>query len=47
MAVCIGAMMVGSIVTTKAEGDPIQRGEEFGYFAFGMFLQRVMYGISD
>jgi phosphatidylserine decarboxylase len=37
MAVCIGAMMVGSIVTTKEEGEQIKRGEEFGYFAFGAF----------
>jgi phosphatidylserine decarboxylase len=36
MAVCIGAMMVGSILTTKSEGDQVKRGEEFGYFAFGM-----------
>jgi len=35
MAVCIGAMMVGSIRTTVAEGDTVKRGEEFGYFAFG------------
>ena len=35
MAVCIGAMMVGSIKTTVAEGDFVKRGQEFGYFAFG------------
>ncbi|KAF4622347.1 hypothetical protein D9613_009567 [Agrocybe pediades] len=35
MAVCIGAMMVGSIHTTVEEGDYVQRGQEFGYFAFG------------
>ncbi|CEL55676.1 phosphatidylserine decarboxylase [Rhizoctonia solani AG-1 IB] len=35
MCVCIGAMMVGSIVTTVKEGEPIARGQEFGYFAFG------------
>ncbi|KAL0953106.1 hypothetical protein HGRIS_004377 [Hohenbuehelia grisea] len=35
MAVCIGAMMVGSIQTTVNEGDTVQRGQEFGYFAFG------------
>ncbi|KAF5369060.1 hypothetical protein D9758_002923 [Tetrapyrgos nigripes] len=35
MAVCIGAMMVGTIVTTVEEGQTIKRGEEFGYFAFG------------
>lgn len=35
MAVCIGAMMVGSIKTTVSEGDFVKRGQEFGYFAFG------------
>ncbi|KAJ8509290.1 hypothetical protein ONZ45_g8525 [Pleurotus djamor] len=34
-AVCIGAMMVGSIQTTVNEGDDVKRGQEFGYFAFG------------
>jgi phosphatidylserine decarboxylase len=36
MAVCVGAMMVGSIKTTVEEGESVQRGQEFGYFAFGM-----------
>ncbi|KAK0446101.1 phosphatidylserine decarboxylase-domain-containing protein [Armillaria borealis] len=35
MAVCVGAMMVGTIATTVKEGDYVQRGQEFGYFAFG------------
>jgi len=35
MAVCIGAMMVGSIKPTVKEGDFVKRGQEFGYFAFG------------
>ena len=35
MAVCIGAMMVGSIKTTVEEGNAVKRGQEFGYFAFG------------
>lgn len=35
MAVCVGAMMVGSIKTTVKEGDHVARGQEFGYFAFG------------
>ncbi|KAI0337278.1 hypothetical protein BDW22DRAFT_969139 [Trametopsis cervina] len=35
MAVCVGAMMVGSIKTTVNEGDTVKRGQEFGYFAFG------------
>ena len=34
-AVCIGAMMVGSIKTTVSEGQEIKRGDELGYFAFG------------
>ena len=34
-AVCVGAMMVGSIQTTVNEGDEVKRGQEFGYFAFG------------
>jgi len=34
-AVCVGAMMVGSIVTTVDEGQEVKRGQEFGYFAFG------------
>ena len=38
MAVCVGAMMVGSIKTTVEEGQEVKRGEEFGYFAFGAFL---------
>lgn len=38
MAVCIGAMMVGSIKTTVSEGDFVKRGQEFGYFAFGAYL---------
>jgi phosphatidylserine decarboxylase len=35
MAVCVGAMMVGSILTTVEEGREVKRGQEFGYFAFG------------
>ena len=38
MAVCVGAMMVGSIQTTVQEGEYVQRGQEFGYFAFGAFF---------
>ncbi|KAI9511934.1 phosphatidylserine decarboxylase-domain-containing protein [Russula earlei] len=34
-AVCIGAMMVGSIKITVKESDFVKRGQEFGYFAFG------------
>jgi phosphatidylserine decarboxylase len=39
MAVCVGAMMVGSIKTTVEEGEQVKRGQEFGYFAFGMCFQ--------
>ncbi|KAH8112668.1 phosphatidylserine decarboxylase-domain-containing protein [Phellopilus nigrolimitatus] len=35
MAVCVGAMMVGSIQTTVQENEEVKRGQEFGYFAFG------------
>jgi phosphatidylserine decarboxylase len=38
MAVCVGAMMVGSILTTVEEGQEVARGQEFGYFAFGLFF---------
>jgi phosphatidylserine decarboxylase len=39
MAVCVGAMMVGSIHTTVKEGEHVKRGQEFGYFAFGMYTR--------
>ena len=42
MAVCVGAMMVGSILTTVKEGEYVARGQEFGYFAFGAFKTRGM-----
>jgi hypothetical protein len=35
IAVCVGAMMVGSIKTTVQEGEVVKRGQEFGFFAFG------------
>ncbi|ORY24008.1 phosphatidylserine decarboxylase-domain-containing protein [Naematelia encephala] len=35
MTVWIGAMMVGSILTTCKEGEIVERTEELGYFAFG------------
>jgi phosphatidylserine decarboxylase len=31
MAVCVGAMIVGSIETTVEEGEHIKRGQEFRY----------------
>ena len=39
MAVCIGAMMGGSINTTMDEGGSVvTRGQEFDYFAFGQLV---------
>ncbi|CRG86164.1 phosphatidylserine decarboxylase [Talaromyces islandicus] len=35
MAVCVGAMMVGSTVITRDSGEKVARGEELGYFKFG------------
>ncbi|KAH6899764.1 phosphatidylserine decarboxylase-domain-containing protein [Thelonectria olida] len=35
MVICVGAMMVGSTVITRNEGDRVQRAEELGYFKFG------------
>lgn len=35
MVVCVGAMMVGSTVITRNEGDEVKRAEELGYFKFG------------
>ncbi|KAH7148911.1 phosphatidylserine decarboxylase-domain-containing protein [Dactylonectria macrodidyma] len=35
MVICVGAMMVGSTVITRNEGDPVRRAEELGYFKFG------------
>lgn len=35
MVVCVGAMMVGSTVITRNEGDHVKRAEELGYFKFG------------
>ncbi|CAM1501054.1 Fc.00g102160.m01.CDS01 [Cosmosporella sp. VM-42] len=35
MVVCVGAMMVGSTVITRKEGDRVQRADELGYFKFG------------
>jgi phosphatidylserine decarboxylase len=42
-AVCVGAMMVGSIITTVKEGEQVKRGQEFGYFAFGTPIHRHVY----
>ncbi|ORX42923.1 hypothetical protein DM01DRAFT_1340909 [Hesseltinella vesiculosa] len=33
--VCIGAMMVGSIILTAPIGSPLKRADELGYFKFG------------
>lgn len=35
MVICVGAMMVGSTVITRNEGDEVKRAEELGYFKFG------------
>ncbi|KAG5292331.1 phosphatidylserine decarboxylase proenzyme [Histoplasma ohiense] len=35
MVICVGAMMVGSTVITREEGEKVARGEELGYFKFG------------
>lgn len=35
MVVCVGAMMVGSTVITRSEGEDVKRAEELGYFKFG------------
>lgn len=35
MVVCVGAMMVGSTVITRSEGERVKRAEELGYFKFG------------
>ncbi|CAK7204102.1 phosphatidylserine decarboxylase [Sporothrix eucalyptigena] len=35
IVVCVGAMMVGSTVITRKEGDRVRRAEELGYFKFG------------
>lgn len=33
--ICVGAMMVGSTVITRQDGEEVKRGEELGYFKFG------------
>ncbi|KAI1327302.1 phosphatidylserine decarboxylase-domain-containing protein [Xylariaceae sp. FL0255] len=33
--ICVGAMMVGSTVITRNEGEHVKRAEELGYFKFG------------
>jgi phosphatidylserine decarboxylase len=35
MVICVGAMMVGSTVITRNEGEQVKRAEELGYFKFG------------
>ncbi|CAN8106180.1 unnamed protein product [Discula destructiva] len=35
MVICVGAMMVGSTVITRQEGEQVRRAEELGYFKFG------------
>jgi phosphatidylserine decarboxylase len=38
MVVCVGAMMVGSVVITAEKGQKVRRTDELGYFKFGMFF---------
>ena len=45
MAVCVGAMMVGSIQMTVQEGEQVKRGQEFGYFAFGQSSPLSIFGL--
>ncbi|KAL8872777.1 MAG: hypothetical protein Q9174_001653 [Haloplaca sp. 1 TL-2023] len=35
MVICVGAMMVGSTIITRKEGERVGRAEELGYFKFG------------
>ena len=35
MAICVGAMMVGSTIITRKQGDNVRRAEELGFFKFG------------
>ena len=35
MVICVGAMMVGSTVITRKQGERVGRAEELGYFKFG------------
>lgn len=35
MVICVGAMMVGSTIITRKEGENVRRTEELGYFKFG------------
>ncbi|KAK5170232.1 phosphatidylserine decarboxylase [Saxophila tyrrhenica] len=35
MVICVGAMMVGSTVITRKNGEEVKRAEELGYFKFG------------
>jgi phosphatidylserine decarboxylase len=48
MVICVGAMMVGSTVITRSQGEEVHRAEELGYFKFGgstillLFEQGVM-----
>lgn len=43
MVICIGVMMVGSIVIIKKEGDEVKRGDELGYFKFGGLMLVVLF----
>ena len=43
MVVCVGAMMVGSIVITAKKGQQVRRTDELGYFKFGTHPLFVMF----
>ena len=38
MVVCVGAMMVGSTIITRKQGEEVARAEELGYFKFGEWI---------
>lgn len=35
VSVAVGAMLVGSVVQLRKEGDVVKRGDELGYFQYG------------
>ena len=42
MVICVGAMMVGSTVITRRNGEIVKRAEELGYFKFGTSIEKFM-----
>jgi len=41
MVICVGAMMVGSTIITRKQGEHVKRAEELGYFKFGMLCAEL------